>query len=129
MKGGLFLDVIVAERAPILQLLPRENQTLLIRGNPFLVLDLGLDVVDGVRGLHFQSDGLARQSFHKDLHPTAETQHQVEGRLLLNVVVAESAAILQLFPGKDEPLLVRGNSFLVLDLRLDIFNGIGSLDL
>ena len=45
----------------------------------FLVLDLGLDVVNGVAGLHLQGDGLARQGLHKDLHATAQTEHQVEG--------------------------------------------------
>ena len=31
-------------------------------------LDLGLDVLDGVRGLHLQGDGLASQGLHEDLH-------------------------------------------------------------
>jgi hypothetical protein len=34
----------------------------------FFYLDLGLDILDGVRGLHLQGDGLARQGLHKDLH-------------------------------------------------------------
>jgi hypothetical protein len=33
-----------------------------------LVLDLGLDVVDGVRALHLQRDGLAGQRLDEDLH-------------------------------------------------------------
>lgn len=41
------------------------------------------------------------------LPPSPETQHQVEGGLLLDVVVREGSAIFQLFPGKDESLLVR----------------------
>ncbi len=48
VKGGLLLDVVVAESAPILKLLARENQALLVWGNALLVLDLGLDIVDGV---------------------------------------------------------------------------------
>ena len=48
---------------------------------------------------------------------------------LLNVVVGKSAAILELLSGEDQTLLVRGNSFLVLDLRLDIVDSIGGLDL
>ena len=35
------------------------------------------------------------------LAPTAEPQHQVQRRLLLDVVVGESAAILELLAGKD----------------------------
>ncbi len=34
----------------------------------FLVLDLGLDVVDGVAALHLQRDRLPRQRLHEDLH-------------------------------------------------------------
>ena len=34
----------------------------------FLVLDLSLDVLDGVGGLHLEGDGLPRQSLHKNLH-------------------------------------------------------------
>ena len=50
-------------------------------------------------------------------------------RLLLDVVVAQSAAILQLLTGKDKTLLVRRNALLVLDLGLDIFNRVRRLDL
>ena len=60
---------------------------------------------------------------------TTKTEHQVEGRLLLDVVVRKSAAILQLLAGKDQPLLIWGNSLLVLDLGLDILDGVGGLDL
>ena len=48
------------------------------------------------------------------LHPSAEPEDEVEGALLLNVVVGESAPVLQLLPGEDEPLLVRGDTLLVL---------------
>jgi len=53
------LDVVVAEGAAILELLASEDQTLLVRGNTLLVLDLGLDIVDGVAGLHLKGDSLA----------------------------------------------------------------------
>ncbi|KAF1361509.1 hypothetical protein EJ07DRAFT_47046, partial [Lizonia empirigonia] len=49
-----------------------------------------------------------------------ETEDQVESRLLLDVVVGESAAVLELLAGEDQALLVRGNALLVLDLGLDI---------
>ena len=48
------------------------------------------------------------------LLPAAEPQDEVEGALLLDVVVGESAPVLQLLPGEDEPLLVRGDTLLVL---------------
>jgi len=59
VEGGFLLDVVVAEGAAVLELLAREDETLLIRGDALLVLDLGLDVVDRVRGLDIEGDGLA----------------------------------------------------------------------
>ena len=53
------LDVVVGEGAAILKLLAGEDQALLVRGDALLVLDLGLDIVDGVRRLHLKGDGLA----------------------------------------------------------------------
>jgi hypothetical protein len=41
--------------------------------------DFGIDVVDGVRRLDFQSDGLACQCLDKDLHPTTEVENKMEG--------------------------------------------------
>jgi hypothetical protein len=57
------------------------------------------------------------------LGSTTEAEDQVESRLLLDVVVRKSAAILELLAGEDQTLLVRRNAFLVLDLRLDIAVG------
>jgi hypothetical protein len=55
MQGGLLLNVVISKCASILKLLAREDQTLLIRGDALLVLDLGLDHIDGVRGLHLST--------------------------------------------------------------------------
>ena len=68
MQGGLLLDVVVRERAAVLQLLAREDQALLIGGNALLVLDLLLHVLDRVRRLHVEGDGLAREGLDEDLH-------------------------------------------------------------
>ena len=70
VKSRLLLDVVVTQGAAILQLLSSKDKTLLIRGNSLLVLDLGLDIVNGVRGLHVQGDGLSGQSLHKNLRDT-----------------------------------------------------------
>ena len=59
---------------------------------------------------------------------TAQTQHKVQCRFLLDVVVAQGAAILQLLTSKDQALLVRGNALLVLDLGLDVVNCVRRLD-
>jgi len=48
----------------------------------------------------------------------------MEGRFLLDVVVRKGPAIFKLFAGEDQPLLVWGNSLFVLDLSLDIFDGV-----
>lgn len=48
----------------------------------------------------------------------------MEGRLLLDVVVRKSAAILELLASKDQSLLIWRNSLLILDLGLDLFSSI-----
>ena len=60
------------------------------------------------------------RTLDKDLHAAAEAQDQVERRLLLDVVVREGAAVLELLAGKDEALLVGRDALLVLDLGLDL---------
>ena len=65
---------------------------------------------------------------HEDLHATSQTQHQMECRLLLNVVVTQRLSILQLLACEDEALLVRRDALLVLDLLLDILNGVARLN-
>jgi len=124
MEGGLLLDIVVRQGPAIFQLLAGKDQPLLIRGNSLLILDLGLDVLNGVRGLHFQGDGLAGQSLHENLHATSETQDKMKSGLLLDVVIRKSAAILKLLASKDQPLLIWWNAFLVLNLGLDILNGV-----
>jgi hypothetical protein len=63
------LDVVVAQSAAILELLAGEDQTLLVRGNALLVLDLGLDVVDGVARLDVEGNGLTRQGLDETVEP------------------------------------------------------------
>ena len=41
---------------------------------------------------------------------TTEAEHEVKGRLLLDVVIRESAAILKLLAREDETLLIRGDA-------------------
>ena len=63
------------------------------------------------------------------LTATAQAQHQVKRGLLLDVVVRQSAAILQLLAGEDEALLIRRDALLVLDLGLDVINRVRRLNL
>src|SRR5699024_6358825 len=111
VQGRLLLNVVVAQGATVLELLSSENQTLLVWRDALLILGLGLDVLNGVRGLHLQGDGLARQGLHENLHTSTEAEDQVEGGLLLDVVVGQGAAILKLLASEDQSLLVRGNAF------------------
>ena len=70
MKGRLLLDVVIGQGTAVLKLLASENETLLIRRNAFLVLNLGLYVVDGVRRFNLEGDGLAGESLD-DYDPLA----------------------------------------------------------
>ena len=65
----------------------------------------------------------------KRLAATAQAKHEVEGRLLLDVVVRESAAVLELLAREDQALLVWGDALLVLDLGLDVLDRVGRLNL
>ena len=53
----------------------------------------------------------------------------MEGRLLLDVVVGEGSAVLQLLAGENQTLLIGRDALLVLDLRLNIVDSVGRLDL
>jgi hypothetical protein len=67
---------------------------------------------------------LTRECLHEDLHTTTQAEHQVQRGFLLDVVVTERASILQLLTGEDQSLLIRRNTLLVLDLGLDVVDGI-----
>jgi hypothetical protein len=81
-----------------------------------------------IKGLHTSKGNIQRQT-PSDLVSSTETEHQVKGGLLLDVIITQSAAILELLSSKDKTLLVRGDSFLVLDLRLHVIDGVARLDI
>src|SRR4051794_24673757 len=68
-------------------------------------------------------------SLHKDLHATTQAEDEMQSRLLLNVVVRQSTSMLELLACEDQALLVRRDAFLILNLRLDIVDGVGGLNL
>ena len=88
VESRLLLNVVVRESTPVLKLLPGEDETLLVgrdaagsrstrssplrfeirRYLPLLVLDLSLDIVNGVGGLDLKGDGLSSKSLNEDLH-------------------------------------------------------------
>ena len=53
----------------------------------------------------------------------------MEGGLLLDVVVRESSAVLELLSSEDQALLVGRDALLVLDLGLHVVDGVRWLDL
>jgi hypothetical protein len=59
MEGRLLLDVVIRQGAAVLELLASKDEALLIWGDALLVLNLRLNVVDGIRGLDLEGDGLA----------------------------------------------------------------------
>ena len=67
MKSRLLLDVVVGKSTSILKLLPSKDQTLLIRRNSLLVLDLSLNVVNRIRWLDIKGDGLSSESLDENL--------------------------------------------------------------
>ena len=83
------------------------------------VHDIGIMII-------FQQSVISVQNvqFLCSLLATTKTEHQVKGGLLLDVVVRQGTAILELLASKDQPLLVWGDAFLVLDLGLDILYGV-----
>ena len=50
------------------------------------------------------------------LVPSPQAKNQMQSGLLLNVVVREGPAILELLASKDQPLLVWGDALLILKL-------------
>ena len=65
---GLILDVVVRDRVAILELLVLEDQSLLLGRDALLVLDDGLEGVDGGGALDFEGDVRALGGLHEDLH-------------------------------------------------------------
>merc|ERR1711963_751898 len=63
------------------------------------------------RGL--SRDNLLQSGKAASLLATAQAQDQMECRFLLDVVVRQSATVLELLAGKDEALLIRGNALLL----------------
>jgi hypothetical protein len=85
------LLTVIRKGPAVLQLLTSEDQSLLVtiiakpnrksvrarllvyrksrysRGNSLLVLDLGLDIVDGVRRLNLEGDGFTRKARERDI--------------------------------------------------------------
>ena len=64
-----------------------------------------------------------------ETHSSSETEHQVESGLLLDVVIRKGTAIFELLSGKDKTLLIWGNTFFILNLGLNVLNGVAGFDI
>jgi len=129
MQCALLLDVVVRKSSCVFQLLSSEDESLLFRRNAFFVLDLSFDIRDGIIWFNIKRDRFTGQCLDEDLHGAApQSQDQVQSALFLDVVVGQRPGIFQLLSSKDEPLLFRRNPLLVLDLCLDIGDGIIGFD-
>ena len=124
MEGRLLLDVVVRKGSAILKLLTGENESLLIWWDTFLILDLSFDVLDGVCWFDIKGDGLTSESLDEDLHTTSKSEDEMEGGLFLDVVIGEGSSILELLTSEDKSLLIWRNTFLILNLGFDVFNGV-----
>ena len=67
-KNRLLPNVVVGKGPAISQLCTGVVEVLLIRRSSLLVLNLCLETVDSIGGLHLEGDGLAGTGLHKDLH-------------------------------------------------------------
>ena len=68
MENKLLLNVVVRQRTSIFQSLASNDQSLLIRRNTFLILDLGLYIFYCIQGLDLERDALPCQGLHENLH-------------------------------------------------------------
>ena len=123
------MDVVVRKGSSILKLLTSEDKSLLIWRNTFLVLDLSFNILNGVSWLNIKGDGLTSQGLDKDLHTSSKSEDQVESRFFLDVVIGEGSTILELLTSEDKSLLIRWDTFFVLDLGLDVFDSVCWFDI
>lgn len=68
MEGRFLLDVIIGQGAAILKLLSSEDQTLLVWGDAFFILNFALYIIDGIRRFHLQGNSLSCEGFDNCLY-------------------------------------------------------------
>ena len=101
MERTLLLNVVIRKSAAwhvsthriigvtIFKLLSGEDKTLLVGRDALLVLDLGFDIVNGIRGLNFQGNRLTREGLDEDLHPATKTKDKMKRTFLLDIVIRQ----------------------------------------
>jgi hypothetical protein len=124
MKSGFFLNIIVRQSSSIFELFSSENKSLLVRWNAFFILNFGFYIFNGIRSLNVKGNGFASQSLNKNLHTTSQSKNQMKSGLLLDVIIRQSSSIFELFSSKNKSLLVRWNSFFILNFGFNILDGV-----
>ena len=89
MQGRLLLNVVIRQGATVLKLFSSKDETLLVRRDALLVLDLGLHIVDGVGRLNLEGDSLAGHLMVEDRLASA-ISHPVQHELLPERTTHES---------------------------------------
>merc|ERR1712064_131996 len=121
MEGRLLLYIVIGKGSTVFELLSSEDEALLLWRDTFLVLDLGFHIGDRVIWLDVQRDRLSGEGLGEDLHgTTSKAKDKMEGRFLLNVIVREGSAVLELLSSEDQSLLLWWNPFFVLDLGFHV---------
>jgi hypothetical protein len=127
VECAFLLNVVVSHRPPVLQALSREDESLLVTRNTFLVLNLSLDVLNAVSLIGLNSHGLSGKCPHENLHASSQSQHEVQGALLLDVVVGHCPSIFETLSGEDESLFAGWDALLLSNTFLDLGNAVGVL--
>jgi len=68
VQAGKLHDIVIGKFVPILELPAGENKALLLSRNALQLLNLCLEAVNRVRGLHFDGDVSSSEAPHEDLH-------------------------------------------------------------
>jgi hypothetical protein len=142
LKGGVILDLAVRKSEPILHVLlmcsgpillvPRSKEEPLESYRYALhLVNLLLDIVDGIGALNLKHKSLSCKLLDEDLHqPRSEAQDEVEIGSIPDVIIGQSTAALELLPAvKEEALLGRVNAILIFNGRLEAVDGICALNI
>jgi hypothetical protein len=125
------VNIVIGQSITVFERLVIKNETLFIGRNAFLVMNLGLDVLNRVVGLDVERKRFVRAHLDVNLSTytgTTATQDEFQGGLVRNIVIGQSMTVFELLFSKNEKLLIWRNAFLVFNLGLDALNGVGGLD-
>ena len=125
VKCGLLLDVVVAQGTAVLGLLASEDEAHVLAWDALLLLDLGLQVVDGVRGPDIQCDGLAIEGLHEELHAATKTYVIVlliiSAIIIIIIIITSTGAAIEYTTLKMPKL---GSHELLVDLEAVVASGL-----